>query len=421
MSQIPLNLVLILFILLILSAFFSSAETAYSSANKLRLKSYADENRPGGVKAYFISQNFDHALSTILIGNNLVNIAAATISAQVATVLFGGNTGLLISTIVMTILILIFGEVLPKSLAKENAETLALKISAILLLLMKLFTPLTWLLVKLKQVMTKFVSRSEVSPSVTEEELKEMFTISQAEGVIELNEKELLHNTLEFNDTTVVEVLTPRTDLIAIDIDMSIEEITTILVRERFSRLPVYEKSIDNIIGVLSERDFLSQLVTKKEADLRKLIRKPLFVVETLGISTLLPMLQKDRVHMAVVIDEFGGTSGIVTLEDILEELVGEIWDEHDEEVNETNRLGPNEFEFYGDFPLDDFARMVQVELPDSRNHTLGGWLTEEFHYVPVVDEEFIYDGIKLIVTEAEDRRIIKVRVVLREEEYSFE
>jgi CBS domain containing-hemolysin-like protein len=407
--------VLVLFILLILSAFFSSAETAYSSANKLRLKSYADENRPGGVKALFISQNFDHALSTILIGNNLVNIAAATISAQVATELFGGNTGLLISTIVMTILILIFGEVLPKSLAKENAESLALRVSSILLLLMKLFTPLTWLLVQLKQVMTKFVSKSEISPSVTEEELKEMFTISQEEGVLEPNEKELLHNSLDFNDIKVVEILTPRTDLIAIDINMSIEEITTILVRERFSRLPVYEKSIDNIMGVLSERDFLTQLVTKKEIDLRKLIRKPLFVVETLGISTLLPMLQKDRVHMAVVIDEFGGTSGIVTLEDILEELVGEIWDEHDEKVNETRRLGPNEFEFYGDFPLDDFARMVQVELPDSRNHTLGGWLTEEFHYVPVVNEEFTYDGIKLIVTEADDRRIIKVRVISRE------
>jgi CBS domain containing-hemolysin-like protein len=226
---------------------------------------------------------------------------------------------------------------------------------------------------------------------------------------------------LEFNDTKVVEVLTPRTDLIAIAIDMSIEDITTILVRERFSRVPVYEKSIDNIIGVLSERDFLTQLVTNQEMDLRKLIRKPLFVVETLGIATLLPMLQKDRVHMAVVIDEFGGTSGIITLEDIIEELVGEIWDEHDEKINEVNKLGPNEFEFYGDYPLDDFARMVQVELPDSRNHTLGGWLTEEFDYVPVENEEFTYDGIKLIVTEAEDRRIIKVRVVLIKEEYSLE
>ncbi|MFC0472536.1 hemolysin family protein [Halalkalibacter kiskunsagensis] len=418
MSDIPLNLVFVLFILLILSAFFSSIETAYSSANKLRLKSYADENRPGGAKALFISQNFDHALSTILIGNNLVNIAAATISAQVATELFGGNTGLLISTIVMTILILIFGEVLPKSFAKENAESLALKVSAILLFLMKLFTPLTWLLVQLKQVMAKFVSKTEVSPSVTEEELKEMFSISQAEGVIEPNEKELLHNTLDFNDIKVVEVLTPRTDLVAIDINMSIEEIIAILVRERFSRLPVFEKSVDNIIGILSERDFLTELVTKKETDIRKLIRKPLFVVETLGIATLLPMLQKNRVHMAVVIDEFGGTSGIVTLEDILEELVGEIWDEHDEKINETNRLGPNEYEFYGDYPLDDFARMVQVELPDSRNHTLGGWLTEEFHYVPKVNEELVYDGIKLIVTEAEDRRIIKVRVISRMEEF---
>ncbi|WP_062047276.1 hemolysin family protein [Bacillus sp. JCM 19034] len=411
MSEIPLNLVLVLIILLILSAFFSSAETAYSSANKLRLKSYADENRPGGVKALFISQHFDQALSTILIGNNLVNIAAATISAQVATALFGGNTGLLISTIVMTILILIFGEVLPKSLAKENAESLALKISALLLLLMKLFSPLTLLLVKLKQVMTKLVSKSEVIPSVTEEELKEMFTIGQEEGVIEPSERELLHNTLDFNDTKVVEVLTPRTDLVAIDIDMSIDEITTILIRERFSRVPVFKNSIDNIIGVLSERDFLSQLVTNKDMDVRKLIRKPLFVVETLGIATLLRMLQKNRVHMAVVIDEFGGTSGIVTLEDILEELVGEIWDEHDEKTKEVTELGTNDFEIHGDFPLDDFARLVQIELPDSRNYTLGGWLTEEFDYVPSVGEEFIYDGIKLIITEAEDRRILKIKV----------
>ncbi len=363
------------------------------------------------MKALFISQHFDQALSTILIGNNLVNIAAATISAQVATVLFGGNTGLLVSTIVMTILILIFGEVLPKSFAKENAEPLALKISALLLLLMKLFSPFTLLLVKLKQVMTKFVSKSEVIPSVTEEELKEMFTIGQEEGVIEPSERELLHNTLDFNDTKVVEVLTPRTDLVAIDIDMSIEEITTILIRERFSRVPVYESSIDNIIGVLSERDFLSQLVTNKDMNVRKLIRKPLFVVETLGIATLLPMLQKNRVHMAIVIDEFGGTSGIVTLEDILEELVGEIWDEHDEKTMGVTELGTNEFEVHGDFPLDDFARLVQVELPDSRNYTLGGWLSEEFDYVPTVGEEFIYDSIKLIVTEAEDRRILKIRV----------
>ena len=416
MIDIPLNLMLVLFFLLILSAFFSSIETAYSSANKLRLKSYADENRPGGVKALFILQNFDHALSTILIGNNLVNVAAATISAQVAVQLFGGNTGLLISTIVMTILILVFGEVLPKSFAKENAETLALRVSAVLVFLMKIFTPLTWLLVKLKQVMTNFISKKEVTPSVTENELKEMFTISQAEGVIELNEKELLHNTLDFNDIKVVEILTPRTDLIAIDVAMSIEDVTEILLRERFSRLPVFEKSIDNIIGVLSERDFLSQLVKKQDIDLRKLARKPMFVVETLGISTLLPWLQKDRVHMAVVIDEFGGTTGIVTLEDILEELVGEIWDEHDEKIKGATKIGSNEFEFLGDFPLDDFARMVQVELPDSRNHTLGGWISEEFHYVPVENEEFIYEGVKLIVKEADARRIVKVRAITRDE-----
>ncbi|ADC51416.1 CorC_HlyC and CBS domain transporter [Alkalihalophilus pseudofirmus OF4] len=411
MSEIPLHLVLILFFLLILSAFFSSAETAYSSANKMRLKSYADENRSGGAKAYHIAQHFDHALSTILIGNNLVNIAAATISAQVATAIVGGNTGLLISTIVMTILILVFGEVLPKSLAKENAESFALKISVILLALMKLFTPVTWLLVKLKEVTTRYVAKSEAEPSVTEEELKEIFTISHAEGVLDPNEKELLHNTLDFNDIKVVEIQTPRTELVAIDVNSEIEEITALLIKERFSRVPVYEDTIDNIIGILSERDFLTALVTHGETDIRTIMRKPYFVVETLRIAKLLPMLQKDRAHMAIVIDEFGGTSGIITLEDILEELVGEIWDEHDEKIKDVTELGPNEYEFFGDYPLDQFARMLEVELPDSRNHTLGGWLTERFHYVPTIDEEIIYDGLKLTITDSEDRRVKKVKV----------
>ncbi|MFA9557088.1 hemolysin family protein [Evansella sp. AB-rgal1] len=404
-----------MFILLFLSAFFSSAETAYSSVNKLRLKSYAEEDRKGGKKAYFITENFDHALSTILIGNNLVNIAAATISAQIATVLFE-NGGLVISTVVMTILVLVFGEVLPKSIAKENAEQFSLRISSILLLLMRILKPLTWLLVRLKEAVSRFVTKAEASPSVTEEELKEMFSISQEEGVIEDHEKVLLHNTLEFNDIKVVEILTPRTEVIAINVDSSIEEITTTLLSERYSRLPVFEGTVDNIIGVLSERDFLSQLVKGKDIKVRELIRKPIFVIETLGISTLLPMLQKNRVHMAIVIDEFGGTSGIVTLEDILEELVGEIWDEHDEKIKEVTKIGANEFEFFGDFPLDNFARVVNVELPDSTNHTLGGWIVEAFQHVPVVDEEITYEHVRIIVTEAQERRIMKVKVVLNEE-----
>ncbi|WP_096202028.1 hemolysin family protein [Bacillus sp. FJAT-45350] len=413
MLDIPLNLLILLGVLLFLSAFFSSAETAYSSANKIRLKNYADEGRTGGKKAYYITDNFDYALSTILIGNNLVNIAAATISAQIATTLFGGNTGtgLLVSTVVMTVLILIFGEVLPKSFAKENAEPFALKIASILILLMKVLRPVTWLLVKLKQFMTNKISRKEFTPSITEQELKEMVSISQEEGVIDFHEKELLHNTLEFNDIKVVEILTPRTEVIAIDIDMPVDEITPILMKERYSRVPVYKGTVDNIIGVLSERDFLFHLIKHKDVDIAQLMRKPLYVIETLGIATLLPMLQKNRVHMAVVIDEFGGTSGIITLEDILEELVGEIWDEHDEKIKEMSELSPNVYEFNGDYPLDDFSAVIDMELPKSSSHTVGGWLVEEFQEVPSVNEVFEYEHLKITITGAEERRILKVKV----------
>ncbi|WP_216827709.1 hemolysin family protein [Alkalihalobacterium elongatum] len=415
MSDIPLGLLLFLVILLFLSAFFSSAETAYSSANKIRIKSYADENRSGGQKAYFISQHFDHALSTILIGNNLVNIAAATISAQIATTLFGANTGLVVSTVVMTILVLIFGEVLPKSFAKENAEPFALKIAGILTFLMKLFKPLTWILVQLKERISALVTKQELTPSITEQELKEMVTISEEEGVIENHEKELLHNSLDFNDIRVVEILTPRTDVFAIDVEMPVDEVTALLFEERYSRIPVYEGNIDNIIGILSERDFLSHLIKHKDVNIREIVRKPMFVIETLTVSTLLPILQKNRVHMAVVIDEFGGTSGIITLEDILEELVGEIWDEHDDKVRGVDQLEENLYEFYGDFDLDDFARLAKIELPDSTNHTLGGWLVELFQKVPTDGEQLEYEHLTITVVEAEERRIIKVKVEINQ------
>lgn len=406
----------LLFFLLILSAFFSSAETAFSSVNKIRVKNYADENRPGGKKAYHITQNFDHALSTILIGNNLVNIAAATISGKIASDLFGVNTGLIVSTIVMTALVLIFGEVLPKSFAKENAEELALKVSWILIFLMTIFKPLTWFLVKLKTSLSSLVTKRETLPSITEEELKQMVNISEEEGVIDNSEKELVQNSLDFNDITVAEILTPRTRIVAVDNHMSIEEITTILLDERYSRIPVYEGNIDNIIGILSERDFFSHLIKHSEINMEEILRKPMLVVESMKISSLLPKLQKNRVHMAVVIDEFGGTAGLITLEDILEELVGEIWDEHDERTKGMTQLEPDSFEFYADFPLDDFARIVKIDLPDSHYHTVGGWLVETFQEIPLLNTELTYENIKIIVTEVEERRIIKITTVLLNE-----
>jgi len=417
LADLPLNTIVLLIILIILSAFFSATETAFSSVNRIRLKNYADENRRGSKKAYFITENFDKALSTILVGNNIVNIAAASISTTVVTTLFPGNTGVLISTIVMTVVILIFGEVLPKSFAKENAESFSLSVSGVLFFLMKVLTPITYLFVLLKKGASLIIKHKDESPSVTEEEIKVMIDLSEEEGVIDNKEKELVHRSLDFNDILVGEILTPRIDMIAIEVSQPIEEILNVFLEERFSRVPVYEEHIDNIIGVLSEREFLSYLVQGKEIIIRELIRDPFFVVRSMKISTLLPELQKTKTHMAIVVDEFGGTSGLITLEDILEEIVGEIWDEHDEKIKNIIQIDENNYEFSAEIPLDEFVKIMNIEEPESSYYTLGGWISESFERIPLVGEHFDYLNLTLTVNEVENRRIRKVGVRINNEE----
>ncbi|MGG3999495.1 MULTISPECIES: hemolysin family protein [Anoxybacillus] len=415
MGDLPLSLTFLLIALILLSAFFSASETAFSSVNKIRLKNYVDEKRRGSKKALYIAENFDQALSTILVGNNIVNIAAASISAKVATDLFGGSTGLVISTVGMTILILIFGEVLPKSLAKEHAESFSLLISDVLYMLIQLFTPVTALLVMLKKVVSKLVGQRADVPSVTEEEIKVMVNLSEEEGVIDNKEKELVHRSLDFNDILVGEIFTPRIDMVAVEVNQPVEEIRDIFLRERYSRVPVYEGDIDNVIGILSESDFFSQLVQGKEVNVRQLLRTPLFVVESMRISTLLPELQKSKVHMAIVIDEFGGTSGLITLEDILEQIVGEIWDEHDEAVKTFQKINDYEYEFNAELPLDEFCDILGIEELESSSHTLGGWVFEMFERIPTVGESFEYETLTVTVRQVENRRIRKVLVRIRE------
>ncbi|TKD69214.1 hemolysin family protein [Pseudalkalibacillus hwajinpoensis] len=411
MNDIPLDSILLLGFLILLSAFFSSAETAYSSVNKIRLRNFADEGRRGSKRALAIAENFDKALSTILIGNNIVNIAAASISAAVATDLFGGNTGLVISTVVMTILILIFGEILPKSLAKEHAESYSLLIATVLYVLIKLLAPVNFFFVKLKDWVSRLFAKSSTLPSVTEEELKVMLDISEEEGVIDKEERDLIHRSMDFDDTLAGQVLTPRIDIVAIDIDQSIDEMKEIFFEERFSRIPVYQDSIDNIIGILTEKEFLTHLIKYQNVDVKKLIREPLFVVESMKISTLLPKLQKEKVHMAIVLDEFGGTSGLVTLEDVLEEIVGEIWDEQDEKFSTMQRISDSNYHFDAQYQLDDFLDLMNAPPTESSYHTLGGWVIENLGTVPNSGDSFYYENLKIIVEQVEDRRVRKIQV----------
>jgi len=279
-DDLPLSTIILLLILIMLSAFFSASETAYSSVNRIRLKNYVEEKRRGSKKAFFITEHFDNALSTILVGNNIVNIAAASIASKVATDIFGENTGLVISTFVMTLLILTFGEILPKSFAKENAESFSLRVSGILFVLMKFLTPITYLFGLLKALAAKLINSNNETPSFTEEEIKVMVDLSEEEGVIDNKEKELVHRSLDFNDILVGEILTPRIDMVAVEVNDPIEKIRDMFLEERYSRVPVYEDNTDNIIGILSEREFLSLLVQQKKINLRSIIRKPFFVVE---------------------------------------------------------------------------------------------------------------------------------------------
>lgn len=409
--EVPIGLVILLGVLILLSAFFSSAETAFSSVNKIRLRNYVSEGRAGSKNALHISENFDDALSTILVGNNIVNIAAASISSKVAVDLFGASTGLIVSTFGMTILILIFGEILPKSMAKENAEEYSLKISAILLLLIKILTPVNFVFSKLKASVSRMFSKGENQPSVTEEEIKVMVDISEEEGVINNEERELVHRSLEFNDVLVGEVLTHRMDMITIEVNQSLEEIKQIFIEERFSRVPVYEDNIDNIIGFLSEREFFAELIQNKEVNVREMLRQPMFVVKSMKIATLLPELQRTKSHMAIVVDEFGGTSGLITLEDILEELVGEIWDEHDEKVNIMTKIDESTYEFDAAYDLDDFAELFNVPMPETSYHNLGGWIFETLESIPVNGDTFVYETLRIIVKEVENHRIRKIKV----------
>lgn len=401
-----------------LSAFFSSAETAYSSVNKIRLKHFADEGRPGSKRALQIAEQFDKTLSTILVGgNNIVNIAAASIAATLAVDVFGGSLALVGSTVVMTILILIFGEILPKSLAKEHAESYSLLIANILYILIQTLTPVNFLFLQLKTAVSKLFIKRNQMPSVTEEEIKVMLDISEEEGVIDKEERELIYRSMEFDDTVAEEVLTPRIDVVAIEINQSIEEIKDIFFEERFSRIPVYEESVDNIIGILSEKEFLTHIVKYGKVNIRELIREPLFVVESMKISTLLPQLQKEKVHMAIVLDEFGGTAGLITLEDVLEEIVGEIWDEQDEKVNAMSQINDKLYTFDAQYQLDDFAEVLNINPPQSSYHTLGGWIIENIKTIPQDGDSFEYENLLVIVDEVTDRRVKKVKIEIQESE----
>lgn len=369
--------------MMIFSALFSSTETAYSSVNKLRLKNYEAQGDKRAAKALELANKFDEVLTAVLIGNNIVNIATSSVSTLIFIHFFPKN-GAVISTVVITILVLIFCEVLPKSYAKKNAEKLALVFASPLCVLVTVFKPA----VKFFNMLASLISKEDNSPSVTEDELKYMIDEIEEQGVIEEQESDLVKSALEFDDITVDEILIPRVKVIGIDLCSTIDEIKEIFNSELYSRLPVYEKSLDDIIGIITNKAFFKMLAEGGN-DISTIIQEVPHIAESKLISQALRDMQRSKVHLAVVTDQYGGTKGIITLEDIIEELVGEIYDEDDEIVTSIIKLDDNLYEVAGDMNIDDMLEKLGIDdnFIETSCTTVGGWATDVIEHIPDAGE----------------------------------
>ena len=398
-----------LVVLVAFSAFFSASETAFSSLNQIRLKSRAEDGDNSAARVLAMAEKYDKLLSTILIGNNIVNIAAASIGTIIFTKMLGAERGATVSTMVLTVVVLIFGEVTPKSLAKEMPETVATAVAPALSLLMLVFTPLTWLFSQWKRFLGHFVHSTE-EDTITEGELMTMVSEAENDGELTDRESELIRSAIEFDDVEVEEILTPRVDVIAVEDDLPLEEVAQTFAESGYSRLPVYHDTIDNIIGVVHEKDFYMARL-KKEVKLEDLVKPTLYTTGSTQISQLLRTLREQHHHMAVVVDEYGGTEGIITLEDILEELVGEIWDEHDEATEDFCQQSDGSWLVSGSASVDDLYETLDLpEDEDIDSNTVNGLVQEKTHHLPKVGDHFQLNDYEGVVTRTARRRVTEVR-----------
>ena len=404
-SIIP-NIVIII-MLLVLSALFSSCETAFSSVNKIRLKNYAAKGDKRAEKALKIANKFEDALTAILIGNNIVNILSTSISTVLFTQILGpGGVGA--ATVVMTVLVLVFGEITPKSFAKNHAEQCALMFAEPLSAFMIVLKPV----VMVFKVIQKLFKPKTEQPSVTEDELKYIIDEIEEQGVLEEQESDLVRSALEFDEITVDEILIPRVNVIAIEKNTPFNEIKEKFLTDLPSRLPVYEKNIDNIIGVITNKSFF-RLMNENKENISDIIQEIIHISDLKLISEALKEMQKSKMHMAVVMDQYGGTKGIITLEDIIEELVGEIYDENDEIIAHFVKTGDNEYEVSGELSISDM--LENLDMPEDKiecsGNSVGGWIMELLGHVAVENEPVQSDTFKMTVLSMEDQKILKIRL----------
>ena len=402
-----------IFLCLCLSAFCSASEMSFSSCSTMRLENARDAGSKRAKTAVYITEHFDDALSAILIGNNLANIGASSL-ASIAVILIAGDGYAWVATVVLTVLVIIFGETMPKITAKQNANRFALKNAYVVRAMMVVFYPLVWVVVMLIKLITLGMKgEASDSPDEAVEELQSIIETAEDEDVLDEDQSELVQAAIDFSETSASEVMTARVDVQAIDIEDDWEDILAIIEDAPFTRLPVYEGSIDNIIGILYLNHFLKALADNGYADIRKLLMPPCYVYKTMKLPAVLSQLRKAKQHLAVVTDEYGGTAGVVSMEDVLEQIVGDIWDESDTVEPEVVQHTESEYELDGAMVLSDFLELVGINENDfdAESDTVGGWTLEMFGGFPEEGDSFTFRNITVTVLSMDGRRVERVLV----------
>lgn len=404
--------VCVLVVLLVLSSYFSMSETALMALSKIRLRSMVDNGTKNALLVQSVLETPEKLLSAILIGNNLVNIGASSIATSLAITLYG-DKGVGIATGILTLIVLIFGEITPKTYAKKNAEKIAGAVIKPMKMCMIAFTPFIFVLNNIAGVFLWLlgVRQEENQPTITESELISMVNVGHEEGVLEMEAREMINNVFDFANNDAHDIMIPRIDVIAVGIEANYEEVTNLFREETFSRMPIYDENIDNIVGIISLKDMLF-IDDNKEFSLKDYMREPFFTYETKSVKALFAEMRAKRIPIAIVLDEYGGTSGIVTLEDIIEEIVGEIDDEYDELEQEITEITEGEYTIAGATKIDDVNEMIGSDFKSEDFDSIGGFVMESLGSVPEAGEILEIGHIKIIVEQVEKNRIALVRVI---------
>lgn len=409
-------LLIAIIVLLLLSGFFSSMETAYSCANKIKLRSLSSNGNKRAERTLRLAENYDKLISTILVGNNIVNITTTSLATLFfALIITNEANSVTVSTIVTTVAVLIFGEITPKMMAKVYPEKFAMTGYPLMMLFYYLLFPINIIFTGYKFILSK-IFKLKNEEIVTEDEIITIVEEAREDGTLHQEETKLIRSVIEFDDLEVGDILIPRVNIYAVDVDSSYTEIKQKFASCGYSRLPVYENSIDTIVGILHEKDFFLNFTASKQ-NIRDIINTPEYTTEHVKISALLKQLQKKKTHMAVVLDEYGGTAGIVTLEDILEELVGEIWDEHDEEITYFKKIDDNTTLVDANAPLCDLFKYYDLDEDDDNfdAYTVSGWIIEQLGEIPVAGATFEFSNLRFEVTNSTIKKVSQVKVTVLE------